>query len=104
MFVRTLQEASEGKLGVIRALQAGTLFIIVLIAFVLIYGLHNNLHPLRSLTKMARDIGKGDFSGRVEIPGDTELSLLARTLNQMGQNSPASMPRWSRRSTTRPPR
>ena len=74
------------RLGVIRALQAGTLFIIVLIAFVLIYGLHNNLAtPLRSLTKMARDIGKGDFSGRVEIPGDTELSLLARTLNQMGQ-------------------
>ena len=60
VFVRTLQEASEGKLGVIRALQAGTLFIIVLIAFVLIYGLHNNLAtPLRSLTKMARDIGKG---------------------------------------------
>ncbi len=86
VFVRTLQEASEGKLGVIRALQAGTLFIIVLIAFVLIYGLHNNLAtPLRSLTKMARDIGKGDFSGRVEIPGDTELSLLARTLNQMSQ-------------------
>nr|CAB44988.1 NarX protein [Stutzerimonas stutzeri] len=85
-FVRTLQEASEGKLGVIRALQAGTLFVIVLIAFVLIYGLHNNLaSPLRSLTKMARDIGKGDFSGQVQIPGDTELSLLARTLNQMSQ-------------------
>ncbi len=68
-FVRTLQEASEGKLGVIRALQAGTLFVIVLIAFVLIYGLHNNLaSPLRSLTKMARDIGKGDFSGQVQIP------------------------------------
>ncbi len=85
-FVRTLQEASEGKLSVIRALQASTLFVIVLIAFVLIYGLHNNLAtPLRSLTKMARDIGKGDFSGQVQIPGDTELSLLARTLNQMSQ-------------------
>jgi len=69
VFVRTLQEASEGKLGVIRALQAGTLFIIVLIAFVLIYGLHNNLAtPLRSLTKMARDIGKGDFSGAWKSP------------------------------------
>ncbi len=85
-FVRTLQEASEGKLSVIRALQAGTLFVIVVIAFVLIYGLHNNLAtPLRSLTRMARDIGKGDFSGQVQIPGDTELSLLARTLNQMSQ-------------------
>ncbi len=85
-FVRTLQEASEGKLSVIRALQAGTLFVIVVIAFVLIYELHNNLAtPLRSLTRMARDIGKGDFSGQVQIPGDTELSLLARTLNQMSQ-------------------
>jgi len=86
VFVRSLQEASEGKLGVIRALQAGTLFVIVLIAFVLIYGLHNNLAtPLRSLTKLARDIGKGDFSGEVQIPGETELSLLARTLNQMSK-------------------
>ncbi len=86
VFVHTLQEASEGKLGVIRALQAGTLFVIVAIAFVLVYGLHNNLAtPLRSLTKMARDIGQGDFSGQVRIPGETELSLLARTLNQMSQ-------------------
>ena len=83
VFVRTLQEASEGKLGVIRALQ---------------HPVHHRAdrlradlraaqqpgHPLRSLTKMARDIGRG-FSGRVEIPGDTELSLLARTLNQMSQ-------------------
>ncbi len=84
--VRTLQEASESKLGVIRALQAVTLFIIVLVAFVLIYGLHNNLAtPLRSLTRLARDIGRGDFSGQVRVPGDTELSLLARTLNQMSQ-------------------
>ena len=58
----------------------------MLIAFVLIYGLHNNLAtPLRSLTKLARDIGKGDFSGEVQIPGETELSLLARTLNQMSK-------------------
>ncbi len=86
LLVRTLQEASESKLGVIRALQAVTLFIIVLVAFVLIYGLHNNLAtPLRSLTRMARDIGRGDFRGQVQVPGNTELSLLARTLNQMSQ-------------------
>ncbi|TLX53572.1 nitrate/nitrite two-component system sensor histidine kinase [Stutzerimonas nosocomialis] len=86
ILVRTLQESSEGTLGVIRALQVGTLFLIVAIAFVLVYGLHNNLAtPLRSLTRMARNIGQGDFSGQVRIPGDTELSLLARTLNQMSQ-------------------
>jgi len=83
-FVLALQEASERKLEIIRALQVGTLFVIVLIAFVLIYGLHNNLAtPLRTLTALAQRIGRGDFSGHVDIGGDTELSLLARTLNQM---------------------
>jgi two-component system nitrate/nitrite sensor histidine kinase NarX len=83
-FVLALQQASERKLEIVRALQVGTLFVIVLIAFVLIYGLHNNLAtPLRTLTALARRIGHGDFSGRVDISGDTELSLLANTLNQM---------------------
>lgn len=83
-FVLALQKASERKLEISRALQVGTLFIIVLIAFVLIYGLHNNLAtPLRTLTALAQRISRGDFSGQVKINGDTELSLLARTLNQM---------------------
>jgi two-component system nitrate/nitrite sensor histidine kinase NarX len=83
-FVLALQQASERKLEIIRALQVGTLFVIVLIAFVLIYGLHNNLAtPLRTLTALARRVGRGDFTGQVDIGGDTELSLLARTLNQM---------------------
>ncbi|WP_423747852.1 histidine kinase [Halopseudomonas nanhaiensis] len=82
--VHWLQRSSESKLEVVRALQVGTLFVIVVIAFILIYGLHNNLAtPLRSLTQLARQIGRGNFAGSVEIPGDTELSLLARTLNQM---------------------
>ncbi|SDU03323.1 type IV pili methyl-accepting chemotaxis transducer N-terminal domain-containing protein [Halopseudomonas salegens] len=85
-FVSNLQLASERKLGVIRVLQVGTLFIIVLIAFLLIYRLHNNLaSPLRALTAMARQIGGGNFNSRVQVAGDTELSLLARTLNQMSQ-------------------
>lgn len=83
-FVHTLQKSSESKLEVIRGLQVGTLFVIVLIAFVLIYGLHNNLAtPLRALTKLAHQVGRGNFREHVEIPGDTELSLLARTLNKM---------------------
>jgi two-component system, NarL family, nitrate/nitrite sensor histidine kinase NarX len=84
--VHTLQKSSEGKLEVVRALQVGTLFVIVLIAFTLIYGLHNNLAtPLRALTLLARQVGRGNFGGQVEVPGDTELSLLARTLNQMNR-------------------
>jgi two-component system, NarL family, nitrate/nitrite sensor histidine kinase NarX len=82
--VHTLQRSSEGKLEVVRALQIGTLFTIVLIAFTLIYALHNNLAtPLRNLTMLARQVGRGNFRGHVEVSGDTELSLLASTLNQM---------------------
>lgn len=82
--VHALQRSSESNLAVMRGLHVGTLFVIVVIAFVLIYGLHNNLAtPLRSLTQLARQVGRGNFKGSVEIPGDTELSLLARTLNQM---------------------
>lgn len=84
--VKSLQEASESRLEVIRGLQVGTLFIIVIIAFLLIYGLHNNLAtPLRTLTAIARDIGRGQFNRHIRVDGDTELSLLARTINQMSQ-------------------
>ena len=82
-FVHSLQQASESKLGVIRILHISTLFIIVIIAFVLIYRLHNNLAgPLRGLTAMARKVGQGDFNARMQVTGDTELSLLGHTLNQ----------------------
>lgn len=83
VFVHSLQAASEAKLGIIRILHISTLFIIVIIAFILIYRLHNNLtSPLRALTAMARRVGQGDFSSRMQVKGDTELSLLGRTLNQ----------------------
>lgn len=83
-FVHALQVSTENKLALIRALQIGLLFIIALIGFALIYGLHNNLvSPLRALTHMARRIGEGDFSTRTHIEGETELSMLAETLNQM---------------------
>jgi len=85
-FVRTLQKSSEQKLEVIRALQIGTLFVVVLIAFLLILALNNNLAiPLRRLTAMARHISQGNFTGQVTVSGQTELSMLARTLNQMNQ-------------------
>ncbi|WP_022963853.1 histidine kinase [Halopseudomonas pelagia] len=85
-FVQTLQESSEKNLEIIRALQVGTLFVTVLIAFLLIFALNNKLvTPLRQLTAMARQISRGNFTGQVSVAGDTELSMLARTLNQMNQ-------------------
>lgn len=83
-FVNALQSSTENKLAMIRALQIGLLFIIALIAFGLIYGLHNNLvSPLRALTRLAQRAGQGDFSARARILGETELSMLGNTFNQM---------------------
>ncbi len=85
-FVLTLQQASEQKLEIIRGLQIATLFISVIIAFVLIYGLHNNLaSPLSRLTELTRQVSRGDFSGQVHIAGETELSLLGETFNHMSR-------------------
>ncbi len=85
-FVSTLQQSSEKKLEIIRALQVGTLFVIVLIAFLLIFALNNNLAtPLRQLTAMARQISRGNFTSQVVVAGETELSMLSHTLNQMNQ-------------------
>lgn len=85
-FVQTLQESSEKNLEIIRGLQVGTVFVTVLIAFLLIFALNNKLvTPLRQLTAMARQISRGNFTGQVTVAGETELSMLSRTLNQMNQ-------------------
>lgn len=85
-FVGTLQQSSEKNLEIIRGLQVGTLFVTVLIAFLLIFALNNKLvTPLRQLTAMARQISRGNFTGQVTVAGETELSMLSRTLNQMNQ-------------------
>ncbi|MFO7704471.1 MAG: histidine kinase [Halopseudomonas sp.] len=85
-FVGTLQASSEKNLAIIRALQVSTLFVTALIAFLLLFALNNKLvTPLRQLTAMARQISRGDFSGQVTVAGETELSMLSRTLNQMNQ-------------------
>lgn len=85
-FVRTLQESSEKKLEIIRALQVVTLFVIVLIAFLLIFALNRTLvTPLRQLAALARQISRGNFTGQVAVAGETELSMLSHTLNQMNQ-------------------
>lgn len=85
-FVGTLQASSERNLAVIRGLQVGTLFVTALIAFLLLFALNNKLvTPLRQLTAMARQISRGNFTGQVTVAGETELSMLSRTLNQMNQ-------------------
>ena len=83
-FVGELQAESERKLSFIRALQVSTLFVTVLIGFIVILGTHNTLlMPLQELVELAKSIGRGSFAGRVKFPAQNELGVLAETLNQM---------------------
>ena len=52
----------------------------LLLALVLAYRL---LRPIRELTRAAEQMGKGDFSQRVPVRGDDELTLLGTTFNRM---------------------
>ena len=83
-FVGELQAESERKLSFIRGLQVSTLFVTVLIGFIVILGAHNTLlMPLQELVELAKNIGHGSFSGRVKFAAHNELGVLAETLNQM---------------------
>ncbi len=83
-FVGELQAESERKLSFIRGLQVSTLFVTVLIGFIVILGAHNTLlMPLQELVELAKGIGRGSFSGRAKFTAHNELGVLAETLNQM---------------------
>lgn len=83
-FVKALQTKSEDKLAVIRGLQIGTLLFTVLMAFLVLLGVYSNLiTPLRELTRLARQIGRGDFRSKAYYDARNELGLLANAFNQM---------------------
>lgn len=83
-FVGDLQVESERKLSMIRALFITTLFVTVLIGFIVILGVNNALlMPLQELVELAKSIGRGSFQGRAKVSARNELGVLAWTLNQM---------------------
>jgi len=55
---------------------------LLLAAFMVIY-LRLQLQPLTTLSNAAAAIGRGDFSQRVEVSGDTEIGRLAQAFNAM---------------------
>jgi two-component system nitrate/nitrite sensor histidine kinase NarX len=83
-FVKALQVKSEGKLAVIRGLQIGTLLFTVLMSFFVLLGVYGNLiTPLRELTRLAQQIGRGDFRSKAYYNARNELGLLANAFNKM---------------------
>ncbi len=83
-FVNALQHSSESKIGVLRALQVITVFIVILVSFIVLYNVNQNIAiPLRGLVSAAQQIRLGNFKVQSHYKGDDELGLLATSFNQM---------------------
>jgi len=84
--VNLLQKGSERKLSVLRLIQGISLFVLILIAFVVLYRLNRSvIVPLKQIVTVAEKAGKGDFSLKASYNSDNELGVLARTINQMSK-------------------
>lgn len=83
-FVFALQNSSESKIRVLRALQGITVFIIILVSFIVLYSINQNVAiPLKDLVAAAEQIRRGNFKVISHHKVDDELGLLATSFNQM---------------------
>ena len=82
--VTLLQIESEKKLEVLRLIQGTSLFLVIIIAFVVLFRLNRTvISPLKQLVKVAAEAGKGNFDIKADDNSDNELGVLARTFNKM---------------------
>lgn len=83
-FVSALQSSSESKIRLLRALQGVTAFIVILVSFIVLYNINQNIAiPLKDLVAAAERIRSGDFKVKSHHQSDDELGLLANTFNSM---------------------
>ncbi|MCK9503197.1 MAG: histidine kinase [Porticoccaceae bacterium] len=81
-FVSLVQKSAEAKIRLLRSIQLAALLATLVFAVFIIQLLKMRVQqPLAQLTYAAHRIGKGDFTQRLDIPGDDELALMAATLN-----------------------
>lgn len=74
-------------LGETMATYAFSVGIMFLVAFVVIYTTTMQLiSPLQDMSRAAESFGKGDFSARIEVEGDDEIAMLARSFNKMAES------------------
>lgn len=84
--VLLIQQESESKIGLLRAINGISLFSVVIVAFVVLSRINRNIvSPLKKLIRVASAAGKGDFSLRSEYKVENELGLLSRTINHMSE-------------------
>jgi len=84
--VLLIQQESESKIGLLRAIHVISLLSVIIVAFVVLSRINRNIvSPLKKLIRVASAAGKGDFSLRSDYKVENELGLLSRTINQMSE-------------------
>ncbi|MCP3682083.1 MAG: HAMP domain-containing protein, partial [bacterium] len=85
--VKMLESQTETKFRLLRLIQGISLLATIIIVIFGIVDINSNVvGPLRQLFLMASRVQAGDFSKRVKVKGDDELSLLANTFNDMAES------------------
>lgn len=82
--IHYFQQQTKDDIQLLRLIQYGGFFIIVLISYITIYSLQNSIiQPLKLLVDVATDAGQRNFTSRANENANGELGLLAKTLNDM---------------------
>ncbi|GAA0859278.1 two-component system sensor histidine kinase NarX [Aliiglaciecola litoralis] len=85
--VSSYQQHAESNIATIRLIQSLALFsTLILIALAMMLVNRHIEQPLSKLTKVARQLGRGDFTVRADESGKDELAILAKTFNKMSES------------------
>ena len=86
-FVALLDEELESQIKTLKIIQGITLFLMVIIIFVAIFMLREQLNAtLSNLLRFAREVRQGDFSVRAPSGGDDEFAELSEAFNFMAED------------------
>ena len=84
-FSSTIRE--DSVITVVRKAVTNSCVVVMIAAVLASYIMTERLvRPLRTITDIAKNYGKGDFSERIPIEGDDEVSDLASALNNMADS------------------
>ena len=84
--VLLIQRESERKISLMRAIQGISLFLVIIIAFVVLVRINRTIiAPLKKLIRVAEAAGRGNFDIVSEYDEKNELGLLSQTINNMSQ-------------------